>query len=71
MNIHGCLNCNNNYTGWWNITDPQHPEYQTHDISTSAGVEILTGALHHITTLQGANPFLAQEPILPQIEAAV
>ena len=70
-NIHSCLNCNNNYTGWWNITDPQHPEYQTHDVSTSAGVEILTRALHHIATLQGANPFLTQEPILPQIEAAV
>jgi len=70
-NIHGCLNHNNNYTGWWNITDPQHPEYQTHDVSTSAGVEILTGALHHIATLQGTNPFSTQEPILPQVKAAI
>jgi len=71
MNIDGCLARNNNYTGWWNITDPQHPEHQTHNVSTSAGVEILTGALHHIATLQGTNPLSAQEPILPQIEAAV
>jgi len=70
-NIDGCLACNNNYTGWWNVTDPQHPEHQTHNVSTSAGVEILTGALHHIATLQGTNPLSAQEPILPQIEAAV
>ena len=28
-------------------------------------------ALHHIATLQGTNPLSAQEPILPQIEAAV
>jgi len=71
MNIDGCLSRNNNYTGWWNINKPVHPEYQIHDTSISAGVEILTGALHHIATLQGTNPLSAQEYILPQITAAI
>jgi len=63
MNIDGCLARNNNFTGWWNVTNPQHPEYQTHDASTSAGVEILTGALHHITTLQGMNPLSVEDGV--------
>ena len=33
--------------------------------------EILAGGIHHIATLQGTHLFEEQEPILPQIEAAI
>ena len=62
-------------TGWWRITDPQHPHYIKSPVEeleyTEPQEEVISGGLHHIITLQGTNPLSAQEPILPQIEAAV
>jgi len=40
-------------------------------VEQSPDEEILAGGVHHIATLQGSHPFTEQEPILPQIEAAV
>jgi len=40
-------------------------------IKQSPHEEILAGGIYHIVTLQGSYPFTEQEPILPQIEAAV
>jgi len=66
--------------GWWQETDPQHPDYVSPEhfsptlhtaIEQSPHEEILAGGIHHIATLQGSNPFTEQEPILPQIESAV
>jgi len=66
--------------GTWKETDPQHPHYINPEhysptlhtaVEQSPHEEILAGGIHHITTLQGTNPFTEQEPILPQIETAV
>ena len=66
--------------GWWIESDPQHPDYVSPEhfsptlhtaIEQSPDKEILAGGVHHIATLQGSHPFTEQEPILPQIEAAV
>ena len=65
-------------TGWWRIKDPQHPQYITPEESpveelkyTNPLEDVISGGLHHIATLQGPQSFETQEPILPQIEAAV
>jgi len=66
--------------GWWIETDPQHPDHVSAEhfsptlhtaIEQSPEEEILAGGIHHIATLQGSNPFMEQNPILPQIEEAV
>jgi len=64
--------------GWWRIEDPQHPQYIAPVNSpvqelkyTDPLEEVISGGLHHIATLQGPQSFDTQEPILPQIEAAV
>jgi len=66
--------------GNWRETDPQHPYYVNPDhyspmlhtaVEQSPEEEILAGGIHHITTLQGSNPFTEQAPIFPQIETAV
>jgi len=65
---------------WWNETDPQHPDHVSTEhfsptlhtaIKQSPDEEVLAGGIHHIATLQGSHPFTKQEPILPQIKAAV
>jgi len=70
----------NRNLGWWKETDPQHPDYVSPEhfsptlqtaIEQSPHKKVLAGGIHHIATLQGSNPFTEQEPILPQIEAAV
>jgi len=67
----------NNYLGWWNPNDPQHPDYLGPEPQTTVTEqlkyfdpqeEILAGGIHHVATLQGSMPFSPQEPILPQIE---
>jgi len=62
----------NRLLGWWNIDDSQHPDFFTHhpEHTPAPPEETLAGGLHHITTLQGANPFTPQMPILPQIQTA-
>ena len=63
----------------WKNTDPQHPHYVSpehfsptlYTATEQPEEEILAGGVHHIATLQGSHPFTEQEPILPQIEAAV
>jgi len=70
---------NSNQLGWWNESDPQHPDYVSpehfsptlHTTIEQPEEEILVGGVHHITTLQGSHPFTEQTPILPQIKAAV
>jgi len=64
--------------GWWKIKNPQHPQYTAPVNSpvkeleyTDPLEEVISGGLHHIATLQGPQSFKTQEPILPQIEAAV
>jgi len=63
---------------WWKIEDPQHPQYTAPVDSPVEGLEyidpleeVISGGLHHIAMLQGPQSFNTQEPILPQIEAAV
>ena len=58
-------------TGFWNVTDPQHPAYVDTETRTSPVEDVLAAGLHHIVTTQGSQPLSPQEPILPQIEAAV
>jgi len=65
-------------TGWWKIEDPQHLQYTAPVDSpveklkyTDPLEEVILGGLYHIATLQGLQSFQEQEPILPQIEAAV
>jgi len=67
----------NNYLGWWNPNDPQHPDYLGPEPQTAATEqleyfdpqeEVLAGEIHHIATLQGTQPLSSQEPILPVIE---
>jgi len=78
MNQGGVLHTSK--VGTWKETDPQHPHYISPDhysptlhtaTEQSPDEEILAGGIHHITTLQGSNPFTEQAPILPQIEEAV
>ena len=65
--------------GWWIESDPQHPDHinlehfspTLHTTVKQQQEEILAGGVHHIATLQGTHWFEEQEPILPQIEAAV
>ena len=65
--------------GWWLESDPQHPDHinpehfspTLHTTIKQQQQEILAGGVHHIATLQGTHPFKEQEPILPQIEAAI
>ena len=65
--------------GWWIESDQQHPDHidpehfspTLYTAIEQQQEEILAGGVHHITTLQGTHLFLEQEPILPQIEAAV
>jgi len=65
--------------GWWNIEDPQHPDHISdkhfsptlHTAIKKPEEEILAGGVHHIATLQGSHLFTEQEPILPQIKAAI
>jgi len=64
--------------GWWKIEDPQHPQYTAPVDSpvqelkyTEPLEEVISGGLHHIATLQEPQSFDTQEPILPQIKAAV
>jgi len=60
--------------GWWKPEDPQHPHYvhpQEELEYTNPLEEVISGGLYHIATLQGSQLFTEQEPILPQIEAAV
>jgi len=64
--------------GWWKIKDPQHLQYTAPVNSpveeleyTDHLEEVILGGLHHIAMLQGPQFFETQEPILPQIEAAV
>ena len=63
---------------WWIKSDPQHPDHvdpehfsPTLYTAIEQQEEILAGGIHHIATLQGTHLFEEQEPILPQIEAAV
>jgi len=65
-------------TGWWKFEDPQHPQYTAPTDSPTEKLEytdpledVILGGLHHIATLQGPQLFSPQEPILPQIQAAV
>jgi len=62
----------NRLLGWWNTDDSQHPDFFIHhpEHAPAPPEETLAGGLHHIATLQGANPFTPQTPILPQIETA-
>jgi len=62
----------NRLLGWWNTDDSQHPDFFIHhpEHTPAPPEETLAGGLHHIATLQGANPFTPQTPILPQIETA-
>ena len=58
-------------TGYWYITDPQHPDYVDLGAdSPGEDEEVITGGTHHIVTLQGGQPLSQTEPILPAIEAA-
>jgi len=64
--------------GWWKIENLQHPQYTAPVDSPVEELEyadpleeVILGGLHHIATLQGPQLFDTQEPILPQIEAAV
>ena len=64
--------------GWWIESDPQHPDHVnpehfslTLHTAIKQQEEILAGGVHHIATLQGTHSFEEQEPILPQIEAAI
>ena len=70
----------NNFLGWWNPNDPQHPDYIGPEPQTAVTEpleyfdpqeEILAGGIHHIATLQGTQPLSPQEPILPLIERTV
>ena len=58
------------YLGWWNIDDPQHPDYVLAPEIPAAAEEVIAGGLHHIATLKGKQPLSPQTPILPSIEAA-
>ena len=67
----------NNYLGWWNPNNPQHPDYLGPKPQTAVTEqlkyfnpqeEVLAGGIHHIATLQGTQPLSPQEPILPVIE---
>jgi hypothetical protein len=50
------VNISNSYgPGWWQITDTEHPHYNT-PTTTSTTEEILSGGLHHIVTTQGTQP---------------
>ena len=65
--------------GWWIESDPQHPDHidpehfspTLYTAIEQQQEEVLAGGVHHIATLQGTHSFQEQEPILPQIEAAV
>jgi len=66
------------FVSWWKIEDPQHPQYTAPVDSPAEELEytdpleeVILGGLHHIATLQGSQSFIEQEPILPQIKAAV
>ena len=70
----------NNFLGWWNPNDPQHPDYIGPEPQTAVieqleyfdpQEELLAGGIHHIATLQGTQPLSPQEPILPLIERTV
>ena len=58
-------------TGYWYITDPQHPDYVDLEAdSPDTDEEVIAGGTHHVVTLQGNQPLSQTEPILPAIEAA-
>ena len=54
-------------SGYWNITDPQHPDYVELFGQAEPEEEIIAGGTHHIITLQGSQPLSPVAPILPQI----
>ena len=59
-------------TGYWNITDPQHPDYinlRAADL-LDTDKEIIAEGTHYIATLQESQLLEQTEPILPTIEAA-
>ena len=58
-------------TGYWYITDPQHPDYVDLGAdSPDTDEEVIAGGTHHVVTLQGSQPLSQTEPILPAIKAA-
>ena len=70
----------NNFLGWWNPNDPQHPDYLGPEPQTAVTEqleyfdpqeEVLAGGIYHIATLQGIQPLSPQEPILPLIKRTV
>ena len=75
----GAIIRNNYNLGWWNESDPQHPDQVSaehfsptlHTAIEQQQEEILVEGVYHIATLQGSHLFTEQAPILPQIEAAV
>jgi len=57
-------------TGYWHITDPQHPDYLDTEAQPAPIEEFIAGGTHHIVTLQGAQSLSQEAPILPEIAAA-
>ena len=76
VNIDDQIEPENEYLGYFPITDPQHvdyiPEPETfHKAEPEPEEEFLAGRVHHIATLQGPQAQLSPtHPILPIIEQA-
>ena len=59
---------------WWNIDNKEHPEYYSNlpEPEITPEIEVLSGGLHHITTLKGKNPLHPRQPIIiPALEEHV